>query len=220
MNPTPETETAAQSTDPETAETAASGAEAAAETKTGPKADLTKGSVAEHTDKDTTPADDLTDADADADADAEDATDTEDTDLDGEDAAASRPSGLGSAAASIVAVCLGIVALTGTWTGRILAERQGVDGQLNTAQSSTTEQQISALYADGWHLTAAVNGAVALVALLVGAIVLALPQRTGWVRPFALAGAILGFLGLLVSVGMYFDLFAALPTAPAPTPTP
>ncbi|MFD7289198.1 hypothetical protein [Streptomyces sp. NPDC059863] len=221
MNPTPETETAAQTTDPETAATAASGAEAAAETKTGPKADLTKGSVAEHTDKDadkdTTPADDLTDADADADADEED---TEDTDLDGEDAAAaSRPSGLGSAAASIVAVCLGIVALTGTWTSRVLAERQGLVGQLKTGQSGTAEQQISAIYGDGWHLTAAVNGAVALVALLVGVIVLALPQRTGWVRPFALAGAILGFLGLLVSVGMYFDLFAALPTAPA-TPTP
>ncbi|MGW6601279.1 hypothetical protein [Streptomyces sp. NPDC055036] len=217
MNPTPETETAAQTTDPEKAATAASGAEAAAETKTGPKADLTKGSVAEDADKDadkdTTPADDLTDADADEE-------DTEDIDLDGEDAAAaSRPSGLGSAAASIVAVCLGIVALTGTWTSRVLAERQGLVGQLKTGQSGTAEQQIAAIYADGWHLTAAVNGAVALVALLVGVIVLALPQRTGWVRPLALAGAILGFLGLLVSVGMYFDLFAALPTAPA-APTP
>ncbi|MEV8392392.1 MULTISPECIES: hypothetical protein [unclassified Streptomyces] len=213
MNPTPETETAAQTTDPEKAATAASGAEAAAETKTGPKADLTKGSVAEDADRDTTPADDLTDADADEE-------DTEDIDLDGEDAAAaSRPSGLGSAAASIVAVCLGIVALTGTWTSRVLAERQGLVGQLKTGQSGTAEQQIAAIYADGWHLTAAVNGAVALVALLVGVIVLALPQRTGWVRPLALAGAILGFLGLLVSVGMYFDLFAALPTAPA-APTP
>ncbi|MFE4370633.1 hypothetical protein ACFRMN_20780 [Streptomyces sp. NPDC056835] len=212
MNPTPETETAAQTTDPETAETAASGAEATAETKTGPKADLTKGSVAEPVDKDATAAEGHDD----------DAEDDEDDDLDGDDAAAaSRPSGLGSAAASIVAVCLGIVALTGTWTSRVLAERQGLVGQLKTGQSSTAEQQISAIYADGWHVTAAVNGAVALVALLVGAIVLALPQRTGWVRPFALAGAILGFLGLLVSFGMYFDLFAALPTAPAaPAPTP
>ncbi|MEV6421442.1 hypothetical protein [Streptomyces sp. NPDC051662] len=215
MNPTPETETAAQTTDPETAETAASGAEAAAETKTGPKADLTKGSAAEHTDKDATSAEDRDD-------DAADAEDAEDADLDAEEAAAaSRPSGLGSAAASIVAVCLGIVALTGTWTSRVLAERQGLVGQLKSGQTSTTEQQISAIYADGWHVTAAINGGVALVALLAGVIVLALPQRTGWVRPVALAGAILGFLGLLVSFGMYFDLFAALPTAPAaPAPTP
>ncbi|WP_411114513.1 hypothetical protein [Streptomyces sp. 029-5] len=214
MNPTPETETADQTTDPKTAGTAASGAEPTAETTTGPKADLTKGSAAEPADKDATPAEGPEGAVA------EDAEDTDDLD-DDEAAAVSRPSGLGSAAASIVAVCLGIVALTGTWTSRVLAERQGLVGQLKTGQSSTAEQQISAIYADGWHLTAAVNGGVALVAMLAGVIVLALPQRTGWVRPFALAGAILGFLGLLVSFGMYFDLFAALPTPPAaPAPTP
>ncbi|MGW2510448.1 hypothetical protein ACWC0A_13610 [Streptomyces scopuliridis] len=220
MNPTPETETATPTTDPETAGTAASGAEAAAETKTGPKADLTKGSVAGHTVQDATPADALNDADTDAGT-GGDTEDTDDADLDAADldddlAAASRPSGLGSAAASIVAVCLGIVALTGTWTSRILAERQGLVGQLKTGQSGTAEQQISAIYGDAWHVTAAINGGVALVALLVGVIVLTLPQRTGWVRPFALAGAVLGFLGLLVSLGMYFDLFAALPTAATP----
>ncbi|RYJ23003.1 putative integral membrane protein [Streptomyces sp. L-9-10] len=214
MNPTPETETADQTTDPKTAGTAASGAEPTAETTTGPKADLTKGSAAEPADKDTTAAEGPEDAAAE---DAEDADDLGDDDA----AAASRPSGLGSAAASIVAVCLGIVALTGTWTSRVLAERQGLVGQLKTGQSSTAEQQISAIYADGWHVTAAINGAVALVAMLVGVIVLTLPQRTGWARPVALAGAILGFLGLLVSFGMYFDLFAALPTPPAaPAPTP
>ncbi|MFB6982446.1 hypothetical protein [Streptomyces scopuliridis] len=201
MNPTPETETATPTTDPETAGTAASGAEATAETKTGPKADLTKGSVAEHTDTDAAPAADT----------GEDADDVED--LDEELAAASRPSGLGSAAAAILAACLGIVALTGTWTSRVLAERQGLVGQLKTGQSGTAEQQISAIYGDAWHVTAAINGGVAFVALLIGVIVLALPQRTGWVRPVALAGAILGLLGLLVSFGMYFDLFAALPTA-------
>ncbi|MFE2635820.1 hypothetical protein ACFXKF_13705 [Streptomyces scopuliridis] len=219
MNPTPETETATPTTDPETAGTAASGAEAAAETKTGPKADLTKGSVAEHTVEDATPADALNDTDTDAGTgeDTDDAEDLDAADLDDDDlAAASRPSGLGSAAASIVAVCLGIVALTGTWTSRILAERQGLVGQLKTGQSGTAEQQISAIYGDAWHVTAAINGGVALVALLVGVIVLTLPQRTGWVRPFALAGAVLGFLGLLISLGMYFDLFAALPTAATP----
>ncbi|MFF5564906.1 hypothetical protein ACFY7Z_00900 [Streptomyces sp. NPDC012623] len=122
-------------------------------------------------------------------------------------------SGLGAASAAVLAVCLGIVALTGTWSSRILGERQGLVGQLNTGQTASTEQQISAIYGDAWHATALVNGAVALVALIIGAIVLALPQpRTAWVRPFALAGAVLGLLGLLMSLGMYFDLFAALPT--------
>jgi hypothetical protein len=128
-------------------------------------------------------------------------------------AAAVASSGLGSAAAAVVAVCLGIVALTGTWTGKVLAERQGLVGQLETGQTATAEQQISAIYGDAWHVTAAINGGVALVALLIGAIVLALPQRTAWVRPVAVAGAVLGFLGLLLSVGMYFDLFVAMPTA-------
>ncbi|MFJ2115278.1 hypothetical protein ACIOEX_25850, partial [Streptomyces sp. NPDC087850] len=137
-----------------------------------------------------------------------------DEDLDADDVPVAASSGLGAAAAAIVAVCLGIVALTGTWSSRVLAERQGLVGQLKTGQSGTAEQQIAAIYGDAWHLTATVNGVVALVALLVGAIVLTLPERATWVRPVALAGVVLGFLGLLVSAGMYFDLFAALPTAP------
>ncbi|MFJ2441825.1 hypothetical protein ACIOWG_15540 [Streptomyces sp. NPDC087658] len=137
-----------------------------------------------------------------------------DEDLDADDVPVAASSGLGAAAAAIVAVCLGIVALTGTWSSRVLAERQGLVGQLKTGQSGTAEQQIAAIYGDAWHLTATVNGVVALVALLVGVIVLTLPERATWVRPVALAGVVLGFLGLLVSAGMYFDLFAALPTAP------
>ncbi|MEU3188965.1 hypothetical protein ABZ707_32900 [Streptomyces sp. NPDC006923] len=223
MNPTPKTQTP----EPETAETPTSEAirpadetraETTAEART--TAGSAAGTDAEHHadaagvdaaadgDADSTAAADDNDADDNA---ADDNADEDDLDV----AAAHRSSGLGAAAASIVAVCLGIVALTGTWTSRVVSERENLVGQIKIGQSPTAAQQISEIYGDPWHATAAVNGVVALLALLIGVIVLALPQRTGWVRPAALAGAILGFLGLLVSIGMYFDLFVALPSVAA-----
>ena len=83
-------------------------------------------------------------------------------------------------------------------------------------------QQIAELYGDAWHSTALVNGLFALLALLVG--VLRWSSRPsaprgdpqpGWVRAFATAGIALGVLGVLISVGMYFDLIVALPAASA-----
>ncbi|WP_329063077.1 hypothetical protein [Streptomyces sp. NBC_01429] len=210
MNPTPETETPEQTT-----------ADATDTKDTKPPAtDLSKetadGTAEDPATKDAAPADSPTGpapAPAADGTDDNDYTDDDDDDDAADDAATAGSSGLGSAAAAVLAVCLGIVALTGTWSSRVLGERQGLVGQLKTGQSATAEQQISAIYGDAWHLTALVNGGVALVALIVGAIVLALPRpRTAWVRPFALAGAVLGLLGLLMSLGMYFDLFAALPT--------
>ncbi|MDX3851887.1 hypothetical protein [Streptomyces sp. AK02-01A] len=205
MNPTPKT----QIPEPETAETHASEAiqpEDETRAETTAEARTTAGTVAD--------ADGIADADADAGVDA-DADDADDDEADIDAAAAHRSSGLGAAAASIVAVCLGIVALTGTWTSRVVSERENLVGQIKIGQSPTAAQQISEIYGDPWHATAAVNGVVALLALLIGVIVLALPQRAGWVRPAALAGAVLGFLGLLVSIGMYFDLFASLPSVGA-----
>ncbi|SCF64179.1 MULTISPECIES: hypothetical protein [unclassified Streptomyces] len=211
MNPTPETKTS----EPETAEApttkateAISDSASEAEGPTLLKADSQAG------------------PDAAADGESDDPEGVhdldDDEDLDDDDAAADerRPSGLGAAAASVLAVCLGIIALTGTWTGRVISEREALIGQITLGQSATPEQQISEGYGDAWHATAAANGVVALLALVIGAIVLLLPQRAGWVRPFAMAGAVLGLLGLLVSVGMYFDLFAALPAPPAPAPAP
>ncbi|MFF3750874.1 hypothetical protein ACFYYH_10515 [Streptomyces sp. NPDC002018] len=207
MNPTPETPTST----PETAEAPTAKApevisDSASEGPSLAKADPRTGP---RTGPQGAAADDPEDAEG-----VHDLDDDEDL-IDDDDADERRPSGLGAAAAAVVAVCLGIIALTGTWTGRVVAERETLVGQITTGQSATPAQQISEIYGDAWHATAAVNGVVALLALLVGVIVLVLPQRAGWVRPFAVAGAVLGFLGLLVSVGMYFDLFAALPTTPA-----
>ncbi|MCA1221393.1 hypothetical protein [Streptomyces sp. 8L] len=137
-------------------------------------------------------------------------------------------SGVGVAAAAVVAAALGLTSLTGTWTGRVGAERETLVGQLHTSQTSSTSQQIAELYGDGWHTTAAINGAVALVAAIIAVIVLFALRRattagTAWAKPVAVAALVLGAIGVVVSLGMYFDLFASLPSAPAttaPTTTP
>ncbi|MFF3245310.1 hypothetical protein ACFYWY_16650 [Streptomyces sp. NPDC002870] len=134
-------------------------------------------------------------------------------DIEDTDEAPRASSGLGAAAAGVVSVGLGVVALSGTWVGKIAAERQALVGQIKTSQGGDPAQQISAIYGDAWHSTAMFNGIFALLALIVGLAVFALPQKAGWVRAFALAGVALGVLGLIVSAGMYFDLFMSLPSA-------
>lgn len=132
--------------------------------------------------------------------------------------------GVGAGAAAVVSAALGVVALTGAWTGRVAAERETLIGQIQTAGGSDAAQQISEIYGDAWHTTALVNGVFAVLALLVGVFVLVRPAfgapsekpQPTWIRAVALAGVALGALGVLISVGMYFDLFAALPTAGAP----
>ncbi|MFF0272859.1 hypothetical protein [Streptomyces sp. NPDC004330] len=136
----------------------------------------------------------------------------EDDELSAE-AAAPASAGIGGAAAAVVSAALGAVALTGTWTGKVVSERETLLGQIKTSGSGTPAQQISEIYGDAWHSTALVNGVFALIALLVAVLVLVLPGRPAWVRSVAVAGAVLGGLGVLLSVGTYFDLFLSLPTA-------
>ncbi|MET7618600.1 hypothetical protein [Streptomyces sp. NPDC005408] len=145
------------------------------------------------------------------DAEAE-ATDAEGVDEADAEETPRASSGLGAAAAGIVAAGLGVVSLSGTWVGKVASERQTLIGQIKTSQGGTPAQQISAVYGDAWHTTALVNGIFALLALIVGVAVLAWPQKTGWVRAFAVAGVVLGVLGMIVSAGMYFDFFLSLPT--------
>ncbi|ORT55270.1 hypothetical protein [Streptomyces sp. CB03238] len=126
--------------------------------------------------------------------------------------AAEQAGGLAAAAAAVVATALGIASLTGTWMGRVASERETLIGQITTSQTGSPAQQISEIYGDAWHTTALVNGLFAVVALITGLIVLTRPQRPLWIRAVALAGAVLGGLGLLLSAGMYADLFLSLPT--------
>ncbi|WP_052489150.1 efflux RND transporter permease subunit [Streptomyces sp. 150FB] len=131
-----------------------------------------------------------------------------------------RSSGLAAASAAVVAVALGIVALTGSWTGTIGAAREQLVGQITTPQGATIAKQITEGYSDGWHVTAAINGFIALLALIIAVVALLLPQRASWVRPFAVAAVVLGAIGVIVSLGMYFDLFASIPSAPTPAAPP
>ncbi|MFF0472956.1 hypothetical protein [Streptomyces sp. NPDC004284] len=132
--------------------------------------------------------------------------------LDGEEVSSPEATGIGAAAAAVVSAALSAVALTGTWTGKVVAERETLIGQIKTSAGGTPAQQINEIYGDAWHSTALVNGVFALLALIVGVLVLTLPRRPVWVRAVAVAGAVLGGLGLLLSVGTYFDLFLSLPT--------
>ncbi|MFC8267128.1 hypothetical protein ACFUIZ_15580 [Streptomyces cinereoruber] len=145
--------------------------------------------------------------------DTDPADDLED-DLEDEAAApAGKETGVGAGAAAVVSTALAAVALTGTWTGKVVSERETLVGQIKTSGSGTPAQQISEIYGDAWHSTALVNGAFALVALIVAVAVLVLPRHPSWVRAVATAGAVLAGLGLLLSIGTYFDLFLSLPTA-------
>ncbi|MFB7452922.1 hypothetical protein [Streptomyces sp. NPDC056194] len=131
---------------------------------------------------------------------------------DDEEAPSPEAGGIGAAAAAVVSAALSAVALTGTWTGKVVAERETLIGQIKTSAGGTPAQQINEIYGDAWHSTALVNGVFALLAVIVGVLVLTLPRRPVRVRAVAVAGAVLGGLGLLLSVGTYFDLFLSLPT--------
>ncbi|MFE7583309.1 hypothetical protein ACFU5Y_17380 [Streptomyces gardneri] len=148
---------------------------------------------------------------------AEPADDASDDSLDDDslddELAAETSTGVGAGGAAVVSAALGAVALTGTWTGKVVSERETLMGQISS-QSAPPAQQISEIYGDAWHSTALVNGVFALLALVTAVLVLVLarPDRPVWVRAVALGGAVLGGLGLLLSVGTYFDLFLSLPT--------
>ncbi|MEU8778988.1 hypothetical protein [Streptomyces sp. NPDC048606] len=191
----------------ETAETAVTeGSAATDESAPAAPAAPAEGAGAAKADADAVSADDL-EEDADGDA---------DEDLD----AAASGSGVGSGAAAVVSAGLGLVALSGTWVSRVIAERQTLIGQIESVSATTAKEKIAALYGDAWHMTALVNGVVSTVALLIAVFVLARPAfgapgRTlpTWVRAVSWAGVALGLLGVLVFGLMYFDLLVPLPTA-------
>ncbi|MEU3686847.1 hypothetical protein [Streptomyces narbonensis] len=148
-------------------------------------------------------------------ASAEPAADASDDEAPDDELLAETPAGtgVGAGGAAVVSAALGAVALTGTWTGKVVSERETLIGQI-TSQSGPPAQQISEIYGDAWHSTALVNGVFSLLALVTAVLVLVLarPERPVWVRAVALGGAVLGGLGLLLSAGTYFDLFLSLPT--------
>lgn len=81
---------------------------------------------------------------------------------------------------------------------------------------------MSSVYAGPWHTAALVNGVFALIAVLIGAVLVAGPARKlgtpTWGRALTLGGLVLGVIGLVVCGGMYLDLFAAAPQMPSMPP--
>ncbi|MGQ4351839.1 hypothetical protein [Streptomyces drozdowiczii] len=152
-----------------------------------------------------------------ADALDQETTDAADETDEADDVSSGR---LAAASAAVVSAGLGVVALTGAWSGRVAAERETLIGQIKTSSGGSAAQQINEIYGDAWHATALVNGLFGLLALLVGTYVLVRPAfgaparqpQAGWVRAVARGGIALGALGVLISVAMYFDLIVALPT--------
>ncbi|MBO8185925.1 hypothetical protein [Streptomyces spirodelae] len=121
---------------------------------------------------------------------------------------------------AVVSAGLGLASLTGTSFSDMLRERKALIGQINGAQGGgSAADQVNAVYGAPWHTAAVVNGIFAVLALVVGGLVLATlsgrPWARGWVKAVALGGVVLGLLGLVVAGGMYFDLLAAQPEVPS-----
>ncbi|WP_425829191.1 hypothetical protein [Streptomyces fractus] len=137
-------------------------------------------------------------------------------------AEADKPSGVGQGAGAIVSVALAVVGLSGGWLGTIASARAQLKGQLTTAQSAGIAKQVSAMYGDAWHSAALVGGLFSLVALVIGAAVLARPAfgapgkpQALWIKSTAWAGLAVGVIGLLLAVAKYTDLIMGLPSTSA-----
>ncbi|MFC7895208.1 hypothetical protein [Streptomyces sp. NPDC057381] len=160
---------------------------------------------------DVTP-DDVTADDDTADAEVADGTATAATGTEG-------ATGVGQGAGAVVSAGLGIVSLTGSWVGTVASARQSLIGQLETSSSSNVGTLIEKGYGDAWHATALWGGAFALVALIVGVVVLARPAfgapgrpQAPWIKSVAWAGVALGVIGLLLAVLKYTDILLGLPS--------
>ncbi|GHE77490.1 hypothetical protein [Streptomyces griseoaurantiacus] len=162
-------------------------------------------------------ATDLTEAEAGQPAESADATDSTDVAADPE---AAGTAGVGQGAGAVVSAALGVVSLTGGWVGTVASARETLVGQLRTSSSASVATQIKEVYGDAWHAAALWGGFFALLALVVGVVVLARPAfgtpgppQAAWIKSVAWGGIALGVLGLLLAVAKYTDILLGLPSA-------
>ncbi|MGX1758198.1 hypothetical protein ACWIG5_15005 [Streptomyces lydicus] len=129
---------------------------------------------------------------------------------------AGSTTGIAAGAGAVVAAGLGLASVTGTWLGTTLAERANLVGQIKVQSGKAqAADQISAVYGASWHTNALVNGFFALLAVIAATVVVTTTRhRPTWVRAVAWGGLVLGVLGILISAGMYLDLFGSMPTVP------
>ncbi|MDQ0811010.1 hypothetical protein QFZ63_002724 [Streptomyces sp. B3I7] len=130
------------------------------------------------------------------------------------------PNGVGQGAGAVVSAALGVVSLTGGWVGTVASARETLVGQLHTSSSANVATQIKEVYGDAWHAAALWGGFFALLALVVGVVVLARPAfgapgrpQAAWIKSVAWGGVALGVLGLLLAVAKYTDILLGLPSA-------
>jgi hypothetical protein len=127
-------------------------------------------------------------------------------------------SGFVSGAFGITSLVLALVSLGGGWLGTVYGARSEYIVELNT-KTQSAQASLNAFHSS-WHGQAAVAGIFAIAALLIGAGVLTAPslllsgRAPAWVRGSALAGIILGLVGLLLALLAWFDVLAAGLTAP------
>ncbi|MYR42303.1 hypothetical protein [Streptomyces sp. SID5910] len=160
-------------------------------------------------------------ADGDATAADDHAVDKNDAETDTDTGAAAKagPTGVGQGAGAVVSAGLGIVSLTGSWVGTVASARQSVFGQLETSQSSKVQTMLDKGYGEAWQATALWGGVFALVALIVGVVVLVRPAfgapgkpQAAWIKSVSWGGVALGVIGLLLAVLKYTDVLLAVPS--------
>lgn len=129
------------------------------------------------------------------------------------------PTGVGQGAGAVVSAGLGIVSLTGSWVGTVASAREAVFGQLETTSSSNVQTMLEKGYGDAWQATALWGGLFALVALIVGVVVLVRPAfgapgkpQAPWIKSVSWAGVALGVIGLILAVLKYTDVMLAVPS--------
>ncbi|MFI8951857.1 hypothetical protein ACIGO6_35815 [Streptomyces sp. NPDC053750] len=129
------------------------------------------------------------------------------------------PTGVGQGAGAVVSAGLGIVSLTGSWVGTVASAREAVFGQLETTSTSNVQTMLEKGYGDAWQATALWGGLFALVALIVGVVVLVRPAfgapgkpQAAWIKSVSWAGVALGVIGLILAVLKYTDVMLAVPS--------
>jgi hypothetical protein len=138
-----------------------------------------------------------------------------------DDAEGVQPSGVGQGAGAVVSAALGIVSLTGSWVGTVASARESLIGQLHaqSSQNASVSKLLDEGYGNAWHATALWGGVFALLALVIGVVVLARPAfgapgrpQAVWIKSVAWGGVALGVIGLLLAVLKYTDVLLGLPS--------
>ncbi|MER7056443.1 MULTISPECIES: hypothetical protein [unclassified Streptomyces] len=126
--------------------------------------------------------------------------------------------GVGQGAGAVVSAGLGIVSLTGSWVGTVASARESVFGQLETTTSSNVQDMLEKGYGDAWQATALWGGVFALIALIVGVVVLVRPAfgapgkpQAAWIKSVSWAGVALGVIGLILAVLKYTNVILDVP---------